>query len=242
MKKVLLKDIIIPHIPSPYYHFEYNSDSMVVKANFSDGFTIYDVIYNGNAIAEMRNNIFVAHDTLRYVYDNAGKVSQIVFINQANVLYRHVVFSYTGNQVSKIEWDHQDVASYLVDRTVTFTYYADGNVKTLADHRPAHNGSAETTINQQFEGYDDKINVDDFSLIHDGIHDHLFLLQGFRLQRNNPAKEIFSAGAGNTAYTVNNTYTYNSNGTPATKTGALLFTDGSDAGKTFQTSTTYTYY
>ena len=35
-KKVLLKDITIPHLPSPYYHFEYNSDSLCTKANFAD--------------------------------------------------------------------------------------------------------------------------------------------------------------------------------------------------------------
>ena len=27
VRKVLLKDITIPNLPSPYYHFEYNPDS-----------------------------------------------------------------------------------------------------------------------------------------------------------------------------------------------------------------------
>ena len=66
VKHVLLKDITIPNLPSPYYHFEYNADSLVTKADFSSGFTIYDVLYNGNSISEMRNNILVNHDTLRY--------------------------------------------------------------------------------------------------------------------------------------------------------------------------------
>src|SRR5215217_8680763 len=61
-KHVLLKDITIPHLPSPYYHFEYNTDSLVTKADFASGFTIYDVFYTGNKISEMRNNIIVNHD------------------------------------------------------------------------------------------------------------------------------------------------------------------------------------
>jgi hypothetical protein len=243
VKKILLKDITIPRLPSPYYHFEYNSDSLVTKVDFASGFSIYDVVYNGNKIGEMRNNIFVNHDTLRYLYDNAGKLFMIKFVNQVNVLYRHVTFAYNGDQVKKIEWDHkEDNAGFLIDRTVTFTYLPDGNVKTITDHRPAQNGSPEYTSTRQFEQYDDKINVEDFSLIHDTYHDHLFLLQGFRLQKNNPGKETFSAGPGLTAYTVDYTYTYNSDNSPSSKTGALLFTAGSQSGQRFQTNTFYTYY
>ena len=243
VKKILLKDITIPHLPSPYYHFEYNQDSMVTNANFASGYTIYDVIYAGNKIAEMRNNIVVNHDTLRYLYDNAGKVFMLKFINQQNVVYRHVAFTYIGDQVAKIEWDHKEGdVGFLIDRTLTFTYLPDGNVKTINEHRPAHEGSPEYTSLTQFAQYDKKINVDDFSLIHDGIHDHLFLLQGFRLQKNNPGKETFSAGPGQTAYTVNYTYTYNSDNTPSSKLGDLLFTGGGDAGKKFQTHAAYTYY
>src|SRR5580765_5972598 len=76
-KHVLLKDITIPHLPSPYYHFEYNADSLVTKADFASGFTIYDIFYSENKISEMRNNILVNHDTLRYLYDNTGKVAMI---------------------------------------------------------------------------------------------------------------------------------------------------------------------
>jgi hypothetical protein len=242
-KKVLLKDITIPNLPSPFYHFEYNSDSMVTKVDFASGFSIYDVVYSGNKIAEMRNNIIVNHDTLRYLYDNAGKVHQIRFINQENVVYRRVDFTYDGDQVIEIHWDHKLTdALYFIDRAVMFTYYPDGNVKLITDHRPPHDGSPESTTTDLFELYDNKINVDDFSLIHDTYHDHLFLLQGFRIQRNNPGKETFSAGAGFTAYAANYTYKYNSDNSPSSKTGDLLFTDGSQSGQRFQTNTFYTYY
>jgi hypothetical protein len=242
-KKILLKDITIPHLPSPYYHFEYNADSTVSFADFASGFTRYDFIYSGNKIAEMRNNIFVNHDTLRYVYDNTGKVAIIIFKNEANVIYRHVFFAYNGDQVKNIEWDHREGnVGYLIDRTLTFTYHPDGNVKLITEHRPAINGSPEFTSTTLFDQYDDKINVDDFSLIHDGIHDHLFMFAGFRLQKNNPRKEVFTGGVAQVSYTVNYTYTYNNDSTPSNKSGELLYTAGSQAGQRFQTNTFYTYY
>ena len=240
-KRVLLKDINIPHLPSPYYHFEYNADSLPTKVDFGSGYTIYDVLYKGDTISEMRNNIIVNHDTLRYFYDNAGKLTQIKFINDANVIYRHVSFSYDGTQVKEINWDRKIGTTFSVDRTLTFTFYSDGNVRTITDHRPSLDGVPEHTYVTTFEEYDDKINVDDFSLIHDGIHDHLFLLQGFRLQKNNPKKEIFTVD-GSGYYTNDYTYIYNSDGTPSTKTGDFLYTGGADAGRRFVTNSIYSYY
>ncbi|HTI91285.1 MAG TPA: hypothetical protein VL727_11905, partial [Puia sp.] len=155
VKKVLLKDITIPHLPSPFYHFEYNSDSMVTRVDFASGFNIYDIVYNGNRIAEMRNNIIVSHDTLRYLYDNAGKLSMINFINQENITYRHVSFMYNGDQVKEIDWDHKvDNVGFLIDRRVTLTYYPDGNVKLITDQRPAQDNSPESTTTDLFEQYD----------------------------------------------------------------------------------------
>lgn len=242
VKHVLLKDITIPHLPSPYYHFEYNTDSLPVKVDFGSGYTMYNVFYNGNAIAEMRNNIFVNHDTLRYVYDNAGRVLQINFINQSNVMYRHVIFTYNGGQVAAINWDRKTGnAGFVIDRHMTFTFYPDGNVKTITDYRPSINGIPAHTYIGTFEQYDDNINVDDFSLIHDGIHDHLFLLQGFRLQKNNPMKETFSVD-GTDYYTVDYSYTYNNDHTPSNRTGDLVFTSGPDKGKHFETHSIYSYY
>lgn len=241
-KHVLLKDIIIPNLPSPYYHFEYNTDSLASKVNFASGFSIYDVVYSGNKIAEMRNNIIVNHDTLRYAYDSAGKLTMIKFINDSDIVYRVVFFYYNGNLVNKIEWNIKEGnVGYYIDRRVTFTFYPDSNLKTMVDYRAAYNGSPEQTLTTMFEQYDGKINVDDFSLLHDTYHDHLFLLQGFRLQKNNPAKETFSVD-GVTFFTDDYTYVYNADNTPSTRTGAFMYVSGPDAGKRFETNASYTYY
>jgi hypothetical protein len=241
-KHILLKDITIPNLPSPYYHFEYNSDSLVTKADFASGFSMYDVLYKGNKIGEMRNNIIVNHDTLRYVYDDAGKLVLIKFIDAANVLYRHVFFTYEGNQMKEIEWDHKEGnVGFLIDRTLSFSFYPDGNVKTITEHRPAISGSPEFLSVKTFEQYDDKINVDDFSLIHDTYHDHLFLPQGFRLQKNNPGKEKLSVN-GTDLYTIDYTYTYNADKTPSNKAGDFLYLSGQYSGQRFRTNSFYSYY
>jgi hypothetical protein len=241
-KKVLLKDITIPLLPSPFYHFEYREDSIAERVSFGSGFTMYDVFYDGNRISEMRDNIVVNHDTLRYVYDNTGKVTRINFIDEANVIYRHVNFSYSGELVREIDWDHLDgVNGFIIDRTLTFTYFGDGNAKEIREHRPVIGGQPELNLVTQFDQYDDKINVDDFMLLHDGIHDHLFLLPpGLRIQKNNPRKETRTGDGDN--YTINNTYTYKSDGTPLIKSGDLLFTKAPKTGQTFQLTTNYSYY
>jgi hypothetical protein len=240
-KKVLLKDITIPLLPSPFYHFEYSADSIVERVSFGSGFTMYDVFYDGNRISEMRDNIIVNHDTLRYHYDNTGKIATINFINEANVTYRHVNFSYNGQQLKEIDWDHQEAAiGFIIDRTLTFTYFADGNVKEIREHRPVISGSPELNLLTQFDQYDDKINVDDFSLLHDGIRDHLFLLPGFRIQKNNPLKETRTGDGDN--YIATNTYIYKSDGTPLTKSSDLLFTKASKTGQRFLATTNYSYY
>lgn len=241
-RKILLRDIVMPHLPSPYYHFEYNEDSLPVKANFASGYTIYNILYANDRISEMQNSIIVNHDTLRYEYDNAGKLVLINFISESNVNYRRAKFTYIGDQVSMIEWDfRQGGSDFAVDRTLTFDFYTDGNVKTIVEHRFPHSGLPEQNNLTVFEGYDDKINVDDFSLVHDGIHDHLFLFSGFRLQKSNPAKETFTTN-GVKLYSVDYNYNYNADQTPITKKGSLLYYSGADSGKRFDIRTDYTYY
>ena len=41
---VLMKDIIIPNLPSPYYHFEYNTKGKTVFASFASGFNMYNIV------------------------------------------------------------------------------------------------------------------------------------------------------------------------------------------------------
>jgi hypothetical protein len=241
-QKILLKDITIPNLPSPYYHFEYGADSLVTKASFASGFNMYDVFYSGGKISEMRNNIMVNHDTLRYIYNNTGKVIAINFTSETGIFYRRALLNYNAEKLVDISWEHKTGnAGFIADRTVSLTYHADGNLKQMTDHRHAISGQPEINLITNFDNYDDKINVDDFMLIHEGIHDHVFLLPpGVRLQKNNYRKEIRTGSGAN--YTVDYTYTYNNNKTPISRTGDLLFTTGGQTGLRFTVNTAFTYY
>ncbi len=54
---ISLKDVVLPHLPSPYYHFEYDSSGKVPFVSFDSDFNRYHVIYDGGRIIEMRNDI-----------------------------------------------------------------------------------------------------------------------------------------------------------------------------------------
>src|SRR3982751_2577872 len=72
---LLLKDITIPNLPSPYYHFEYGADGKPVVIGFSNGFFTYNIRYEAGKVKEMTNIGVGNSDRLEYLYDNAGKVT-----------------------------------------------------------------------------------------------------------------------------------------------------------------------
>src|SRR5690349_8530866 len=44
---VFLKDVVIPNLPSPYYHFEYDAAGRVLGASFASGVRNYNLTYDG---------------------------------------------------------------------------------------------------------------------------------------------------------------------------------------------------
>lgn len=236
----LLKEITIPRLPSPYYHFEYDASGKVSFASFASDLTRYDIIYKDGRIGQMRNNIVVNRDTLQYFYDNAGRADMITYIAQTGIVYTKIYLTYDGQKLIKIEREKKTGAGFVMDRTLTMTYHADGNLKDLTFHYLPFNGSDEHTYTDHFEQYDNKINVDGFSLIHNEFFDHLVLLPGVQLQKNNQGKEYRTGDAPN--YTIDYTYTYNAKNLPLNKKGDLLFTTGSDTGRRFETNSFYSYY
>jgi hypothetical protein len=239
-KQVMLKDVVIQSLPSPHYHFEYDTDRKIVKMLYASGFNMYDVLYKDNKISEIRNNTMVNNDRLQYVYDNANNVIQIGYISESGVFYKRCFFTYQAQLLTKIEWQRAiSAVNFVTDRTLTFTYLPDGNVQQITDHRPAMAGQAAATIIHQFEQYDNGVNADGFSLMHDAS-DHLLLLPAVQLQKNNPRKKTQS-GTGLHS-TVDYVYTYNNKMEPVTRTGEVTITSGPNAGQKFQSNTSFTYY
>ena len=237
---VLLKEIVIPNLPSPYYHFEYDATGKPNFVSFASDFTRYDIVYDdAGKIIEMRNNIIVNRDTLRYFYDNSGKAVAVNYIDINGRVYIKLALTYDGQKLKMLERKRILGSDFVLNKTMSFSYHNDGNLKEVVDHRPAVNGQTESTNITRFEDYDSNTNVDAFGLLHNDFFDHLVFLPGVRLQINNPRKEL---GIGFNSYTVDYTYTYDGKRQPISKRGDLIFTSGPSAGQRFQTNSSYTYY
>ena len=236
--KVLLKDIVIPNLPPPYYHFEYNADSTISVAAFSSNFKRYEVRYVNGRISEM---ITALQEKLQYIYDNSGKLVTVNYFDQFGTFSMQFLFNYEGQKLIELERNRLLGTVFLLNKTMSFSYYPDGNLKEIIDHRPGINGvQQESTTTDRFIQYDNKVNVDDFDLIHNDFFDQLVLMPGVQFQKNNPLKEIVIAGENSRE--VNYTYTYNDRDVPLNKTGEVLLTTGVNAGQRVQTNLSYSYY
>jgi hypothetical protein len=236
----LLKDIVIPNLPSPYYHFEYTVSGRMGLASFASDLNTYDLVYTGVRLTEMKNTIGASRVRLQYDYDNAGNVSLVKYVNRDGVINRRVFLTYNGRQLTQLIRERKSGNFFIVDKVMEFLYYPDGNLMQLTDRRRPLGSSAESVVIDRFENYDDKINVDDFQLIHNEFFDHLVLLPGVVLQKNNARKEIRTGDGAN--YVLNYIYTYNNRDQPLAKDGIGTYTAGTNEGQLFDSNATYSYY
>ena len=239
---VLLKDVTVPNLPSPYYHFEYNVDGKVSFATFASGFFIYHISYNGDRISEMQNMTAAGRERLQYIYDNAGRVSEIKYVDEADVLFKRSSFSYDGPRLIKIVRERKLGSGMVVEKTSTFSYNPDGNLFELSEHRPSipFIGQPEITYTDRYVHYDNKVNADAFRLLNPEFFEHMLLLPGIQLQKNNPGKQTRTGDGVN--YEIVYTYTYDANDLPLTKTGEGIFLTGSSTGQQFQVNASFSYY
>lgn len=242
----LLKDVVLSSLPSPYYHFAYDTAGRITAASYASGIRNYQVSYDGNRISEVREVAYLGNDTvpagdrLEYFYDDAGRVAIVTYVNSNGLVYTRLAFTYDGPRLTRLERQIRVTDGFIIDKVTFLTYYADGNLLELAVHRPAIDGQPETTTVDIFERYDDGTNVDGFGLIHDEFFDHLVLLPGVQLQVNNPGRAIRTGDGTN--YEVDYTYTYDDAGRPLSKSGDLLVTSGPEEGRRFRIGSVFSYY
>jgi hypothetical protein len=236
----LLKEIVVSGLPAPSYHFEYDAAYRVRGAALSAGTRRYEVTWQGDRITRLANTVG-ARDTLDYLYEGSGQVGVINYVDASGALYAIVTLTYDGARLARLERRVKLDGSFVTDRTMTFAYYDDGNLRDLVEQRPAITGvQTATTTTDHFERYDTGINVDGFALLHDESSDQLILLPGVQLQKSNPAREVFSGGGSD--YTVDYSWTYDDRNRPLTRTGTLEFTSGPRTGEQVETRASYSYY
>ena len=238
---VQLQDVVVPNLPSPFYHFEYDSAGRVSHASFASEFFSYKVVYANGRISALLNDAVGNQDKLAYSYDQSGHAVEIDYSHPNGVTYVRVALSYDGARLTRLDRRRLIGADFVLDKSQSFSYGPSGNLSEITVHRPAIPGTQdETTTFDRFSEYDSNVNVDSFSLIHDEFFDHLILLPGVQLQKGNPAKETFTGDGQN--YTWDYSYVYDAKNRPIAKNGVLRYTNGPDAGKTFQTQSAFTYY
>jgi hypothetical protein len=238
---VRLKDIVVPNLPAPYYHFAYDAAGRIDSVSFASELTRYQVAYLADGrIKELRNNILVNHDRIVYAYDATGHVVGVRYVDATGATYTIVIYSYEGDRLTGVERSHRDGNGFLIDKTMSLTYDADGNLFELAVHRPAIAGfQDDVTYVDRFEQYDRGRNVDAFGLLHDEFFDHLVLLPDVQLQKGNPGRQTRTGDGQN--FTVDFTYAYDGD-RPLSKSGVLTYTNGANVGRQFQIRSEFSYY
>jgi len=239
--EIQLKDISWQHLPSPYYHFDYNDSGFITNASYSSSALSYDVFYTGFRIRELKNLVGAYVDKIQYTYDQ-NLVTVIKYYNKTGIIYKRCFLTYNSSrQIIKMEWELKiENMGFAAHRTVTFSYYPDGNLVELSEQRHAIPGvQTASLILDRFENYDQQKNVDAFSLLHRS-DEHMVLLPSVVLQKNNPGKNIRSGDG--IHYEISYTYQYNSSQVPVSRKGDVLFTSGPDAGTHFESNVNFSYY
>lgn len=239
---VFLKDIVIDNLPAPYYHVEYDATGKSSVVSFAGRFHSYNVEYIDDKINSLKNTGASNSDQVRYFYDNNGRVILMTFEDFTGTIYIKVHLTYNDRKLVKLERERKLGAEFIFNKVLKMSYYADGNLKDLDYFFPATpiNGQVEQRYADHFEQYDNKINVDGFDLLHSEFFDHLILLPGVVLQKNNPAK-ITRTGDGDNSET-RYVYNYNDKNLPLSKTGEVKFQSGTNAGQVFTVGSVFTYY
>jgi hypothetical protein len=237
-RTVLLKEVLIEHLPSPYFQFTY-FDSFVTNISFASNLLAWDLQYENNRVKRMINTM--NQDSLVYFYANE-RVATIRHIAAADGKPRwRYDFEYNGTgQLEEINWWAFPVpgSDSVLDRKVLLQYQPDGNLSKYDDYRRDLNGDFGLAITVELKDYDNGVNVDDFSLLKDFFDDLLFLPQ-VKLQKNNP-RQLLWHGIDND-YTFTYSYQYGSNRLPLEKDYTILVNKGTNAGDQFTGQEQYLY-
>ena len=238
-----LKDIVVLNLPSPYYHFEYGNDGHISKFDFATGW-FYNMSYTGDNLTLMNNiNPGLGNDSVQYIYSN-DTLRLIVVTSNAGIPYRrgHITYNSAG-QLEKLDWELKlPNEPFQNENSMTFSYYADGNVKDIVHHYSL-TGSVpvDITFRDTYSNYDQMYNVDGFTRVHTSQMKPSIIMPGIIIQINNEGR-VVRTGQAATTYEVNYSYTYDNVGRPVTKTGDFVATNGATAGQHVQLLTTYSYY
>jgi len=238
-KTILLKEINIERLPSPFFQFVYDNSGFVTQIGFASQLNSWQVQYKNNRVIRMIDG---SHDTLAYTYNNdrVAIVRHTRSSDSAPLWQYDFSYDNTGLLKQIRYWSfHAPGVDSTLYRKVNITYFSDGNLQQYVDSTVDVTNQLALAAMVTFSGYDQNINVDDLGLLKNFFEDFLFLPQ-VKLQKNNPAHEIYVSVE--TDYLFDFTYQYNSKKLPLVKGETFLVTRGTDIGFQGTASTQFTYY
>ena len=236
-RPVLLRQIVAQTLPNPYFHFTYDSLRYVKNINFASGFNIYNVEYDNKRVIKMVNS----KDGNYLIYSYRDK--QVSEINEFSGLTKQKIFSYrfcynAEQQLVRVLWfDFFNDGNGNLFKKSELSYQADGNL-SIMDHYTVAAGQVNWIKTVQFSQYDNKTNVDDFSLLGDFFDTFLFLPQ-VKLQKNNPGRQLVTTPEGD--FEMAYTYRYEKN-LPVEKTATVKERGENVNGELAGTATAFNYY
>jgi hypothetical protein len=238
---LLVKDIVISNLPSPYYHFEYADSGKISRASFAGDFLITNLDYNKNLLIRSHNSGPANHDQLTFFYDSIQRPVRIDYVNDNGKTYKQIECTYDGLHLQSLKRTVEIANVFVTEKLMEFTYYQDGNLHRIEQHFPAiaTTNQDSATFTDEFEAYDTTINPEGFSLLHDEFFDNLILLPGIDLQLHNPTKMKRSGDGLN--YEVSYSFLYNEDHLPIIKDADILILNGSSMGQHVKSRTTYSY-
>ncbi len=233
-RTILLKDVVEQGMPSPYFHFDYDS-GYASHISFASGFFQYDVKYNDKRVASMTNRPDGAKLTYFYSEGKVARIRKEVF----GLLMWSYEMKYTNNQLNEVKWyRHHTAGDSILERKMELFYRPDGNLSMYKNYMRTPGAEPALVQTVIFTNYDNGKNVDDFYLYKSFFEDLLYLPQ-VKLQKNNPGM-VRILGDQND-FEIEYVYTYQ-DGLPVQKKGTFRQTRGNGPGGITHLLTTYTYY
>lgn len=236
-RTILLKQIDEQRLPSPYFRFTYDQNKFVTDITFAAAIGVYKVEYENKRVKKLTNT--KNGRVLKYVYDNNRVTVINEFALSGKQRFRYdLSYNETGKLI-QLDWvEFSDSESGVLFKQAKMSYHADGNLARM-EVWLNNAGSMELSLQQEFDEYQNTINVDDFYLVEEFFDSFLYLPQ-VKMQINNPRKHFIKSNT--TTYEITYSYNFNSQQLPVKKSGVMVQTRGPEQGKTINISTTFSYY
>jgi hypothetical protein len=238
-RTVLLKSIVEPGVPNPYFSLSYDANGFATGITFADSMHIYQLSYKNKRVDKVINTTF--NQSLQYYY--SGKhVSYISQVNGEGIKISSYSFHYNASGLLKtLMWfDFISDTDSVCTRKVQLDYTPGGNLSSYEDYRgnESDHYALKLIATHTYSNYDNGVNVDDFGIFKEFFSQLLFLPQ-VKLQKNNPGVEIIQGVT--TDLRLDYHYRYQ-NGLPVEKSGTLKVTRGPNTGSEFPFSVQMNYY